>query len=242
MKYFFIGNLGAIVSVMVQAEPSPEVTLRERKKARTRLEISDVATRLFAEHGFEEVTLSQIAAAAEVSIKTIFNYFGSKEELYFDRVGEMRESVIATVVERDAGSTVLEALHALLIENMVPFRGSGWGRLDAPDQVEQLRSFFRTQERSPALRARRLMLGQELGDDLAEVLARELDRPPDDPTVLALAAMVGATFELRFDVLRKALDEGLSPRTLRRRVVAVVDEAFVRLTAAFGDVDRPRAK
>src|SRR3954465_5975723 len=76
------------------------IGLRERKKARTRLEISDVATRLFAEHGFEEVTLSQIAAAAEVSIKTIFNYFGSKEELYFDRADEMRDAVIATIAER----------------------------------------------------------------------------------------------------------------------------------------------
>jgi AcrR family transcriptional regulator len=174
-----------------------------------------------------------------VSIKTIFNYFGSKEELYFDRVGEMRASVVATIAERAAGTTVLDAMHALMTENLVPFRGSGWGRLDAPEQMEQLRGFFRTQDRSPALRARRLVLSQELGDDLARVLASELGRRPDDPAVRAFAAMLLATFELRDRVLREALAEQVSPRTLRRRVVAMVDEAFARLRAAFGDVDRP---
>src|SRR3954452_11717265 len=112
-----------------------EATLRARKKARTRLEISDVATRLFAERGFEEVTLSEIAAAAEVSIKTIFNHFGSKEELYFDRADELREAVIAAIVERDQGTTVLEGLHALLAQNVVPFPGTGWGRMDDPEQM-----------------------------------------------------------------------------------------------------------
>src|SRR4051794_16478206 len=55
--------------------------LRERKKAATRQTISDTATRLFEQHGFEQVTLSEIATAADVAPKTIWNYFGSKEEL-----------------------------------------------------------------------------------------------------------------------------------------------------------------
>src|SRR3954447_9612861 len=110
--------------------------LRERKKRRTRQEISDVATRLFFERGFEEVTLSEIAAAAEVSIKTIFNHFGSKEELYFDRADELREALVDTIVERDLGTTVLEALQALLTQNAVPFPGTGWSRMDDPVQME----------------------------------------------------------------------------------------------------------
>jgi AcrR family transcriptional regulator len=221
------------------AETSTE-TLRERKKARTRQEISDVATRLFAEHGFEEVTLSQIADAADVSIKTIFNYFGSKEELYFDRVGEMRDSLVTTVVEREAGVTVLGALRTLLTESFIPIRGSGWARLEDPVGAEQIRSFFRTQDRSPALRARRLVLSRELAEDLGDVLASELGLRRDAPTLLALNAMLSAAFELRADVLRAALAEGVSARTVRRRVVAVVGVAFDRLEAAFGDVDRAR--
>jgi AcrR family transcriptional regulator len=209
-----------------------EATLRARKKARTRLEISDVATRLFAERGFEEVTLSEIAAAAEVSIK---------EELYFDRADELREALVATIVDRDRGTTVLDALHALLTQNVVPFPGTGWSRMDDPVQMQRLRSFMATQDRSPALRARRLVIGRELGERIAGVLAAELGRRPDDPALLALAEMLTATMGLRDRVLRTALAEGVSARTVRRRVVAVVDEAFTRLRAAFGDVDRPRS-
>jgi AcrR family transcriptional regulator len=218
-----------------------EATLRARKKARTRREISDVATRLFAERGFEEVTLSEIAAAADVSIKTIFNYFGSKEELYFDRADELRDAVIATIVERDRGTTVLDALHALLTQNLVPFPGMGWSGMEDPVQLERFRSFMGTQDRSPALRARRLVIGRELGRRINEVLATELGRRPDDPALLALGEMITATFALRDRVLRAAIAEGVTARTLKRRVIAVVEEAFARLRAAFADVDRPRS-
>src|SRR4051794_37232709 len=74
----------------MQPSSSPTPTgLRAFKKARTRLAISDVATRLFVEHGFEHVTVAQIAEAAEVSTKTVFNYFTSKEELFFDRAEDV---------------------------------------------------------------------------------------------------------------------------------------------------------
>src|SRR4051812_43175414 len=99
--------------------------LREAKKARTRLAISDVATRLFAERGFERVTLAEIAEAADVSVKTIFNYFASKEDLFFDRADELIDGIVATIEQRPHGITVTEALHQLLRDNVVPFPGAG---------------------------------------------------------------------------------------------------------------------
>jgi AcrR family transcriptional regulator len=215
--------------------------LRERKKQRTRREISDVATMLFARRGFEQVTLAEIAEAAEVSVKTIFNYFGSKEELYFDRRGELRDSLIATVRERDPGTTVLEAIHALLRDNAVPFRGRGWAGFDDPEATEAFREFFAVQDRSPALQARRLTIAEELGDEVRGVLAEELGRDARDLAVVSLTAMLIAAMHLRDRTLRAALADGVSHRTLRRRVVATVDEAFARLQAAYADVDRPRA-
>src|SRR5512145_2255383 len=86
------------------------VGLRERKKAQTRRAISDAATRLFMEHGFDEVTLAEVGEAAGVSIKTIFNYFGSKEELFFDREGELRDAIVGAVAGRAPGRTITEAL------------------------------------------------------------------------------------------------------------------------------------
>src|SRR5215212_4864807 len=180
-----------ILPLVASVEGTPAAAgLRERKKLRTRTEISDVATRLFAEHGFEEVTLSQIAAAAEVSIKTIFNYFGSKEDLYFDRAEEARDALVATIVDRDAGTTVLAAVRALLTDNFVPFPGAGWAGMSDPVRAERFRAFMATQDRSPALRARRLTLTQELAERLGEVLPAELGRRPDDPTVRVFVAML----------------------------------------------------
>lgn len=214
--------------------------LRERKKRRTRQEISDVATRLFFEHGFEQVTLAQIAAAAEVSVKTIFNHFGSKEDLYFDRAQELDEGLRRTITERPPGTTILESLHALLRDNRVPLPGQGWGGLEEEQRYGLFRAFLATQDRSPALRARRLIIGEEMGRGVAAVIGSELGRDPDDPAVQALAAALVAVMNLRDRALRTAMAEGVRPPALRDRVVAVVDEAFARLAKAFGDIDRAR--
>src|ERR1700678_2800846 len=62
--------------------------LRERNKQKMRTAISNVATRLFIERGFDNVTVAEIAEAASVSTMTVFNYFQRKEDLFFDREGE----------------------------------------------------------------------------------------------------------------------------------------------------------
>ncbi len=105
--------------------PSPP-GLRERKKAATRRAISDVATRLFMERGFDAVTMAEVADAAGVSVKTIFNYFGSKEDLYLDRDAELRAHLLQAVTGRGPGVTITAALGALLAENRIP-DGRGWG-------------------------------------------------------------------------------------------------------------------
>jgi AcrR family transcriptional regulator len=223
----------------VSTDASGPDGLRERKKRRTRQEISDVATRLFAEHGFERVTLSQIAEAADVSVKTIFNHFGSKEDLYFDRADELRASLVATIAGRPAGTTVLGALRALLVDNLVPFPGVGWRGLEEPTRYEEFRRFMATQDASPALRARRLTLSQELAGPLAEALAAALRPGTPEAAIRTLAAMLVAALLLRDGALRAAVAAGAPPRAVRRRVTAEVEEAFGRLEVAFGDLDEP---
>jgi AcrR family transcriptional regulator len=215
--------------------------LRERKKRRTRLEISDVATRLFAKHGFEAVTLAQIADSADVSVKTIFNHFGSKEELYFDRADDLRDALIDTVCTRPAGTTALDALHGLMAENLVPFPGTGWDALDDPRAARHLRAFFAVEDRSPALKARRLMLTEDFATELRQALAGDLQRDAEDPALLMLVASLSAAMSVRNDILRGALAEQVSADEVRRRVLTVVDEGFARLRSAFADVDRVRS-
>jgi AcrR family transcriptional regulator len=221
-------------------DPTPP-GLRERKRLRTRQEISDVATRLFVTRGFEQVTLAEIAEAAEVSVKTIFNHFGSKEELFFDRIDEVQTRFESTIADRPAGETVLGALRGLLTEHLVPIGDlPPWRALEIPERYAMFRGFMEAQERSPALRARRALIGDETEERLRAVIAREVGRDAGDPAVRALVTMIGAALGLRDKTLRAAVLEQLPADEVRRRVLAVVDESFGRLATAFADVDRPR--
>src|SRR3954469_24816594 len=92
--------IGCKLSVMEHSATEPVQGLREANKARTRLAISDVATRMFIERGFENVTVAEIAAAAQVSVKTVFNYFATKEDLFFDRAPAILDAYIRAVKER----------------------------------------------------------------------------------------------------------------------------------------------
>jgi len=205
--------------------------LRESNKARTRLAISDVATRLFIERGFEHVTVAEIAEAAQVSVKTVFNYFSSKEDLFFDRIDDVRDVLLDAVRARPDGTGALEALRAILADRLVPFDPAGWRSLRDPDRYEQFRSFLATEHAAPALRARRLVVAEQWTDAFAELFEAELRSAPRDARVLA--ALVTGLMGLRERELSAAMLERASPRTVERRVRAVVDEGFARLAQAY---------
>jgi AcrR family transcriptional regulator len=205
--------------------------LRESNKARTRLSISDVATRLFVERGFENVTVAEIAEAAQVSVKTVFNYFSSKEELFFDRADDVRDVLLDAVRGRPTGTGALEALRAVVADRLVPFDPTGWRSLRDPDRYEQFRSFVAAEHAAPALRARRLVIAEQWTDAFAELFETELGSARD---ARVLAALVIGIMGARERELSAAMLERASPRTVERRVRAVVDEGFARLGRAYG--------
>ncbi|MFI6107886.1 TetR/AcrR family transcriptional regulator [Streptomyces sp. NPDC051310] len=84
--------------------------LRERKKRQTRQHISDVATGLFLERGFDAVTIAEIARAADVSVNTVYNYFPAKEDLFLDRGKGIVDRVARWVRGRRAGESAAEAV------------------------------------------------------------------------------------------------------------------------------------
>jgi AcrR family transcriptional regulator len=222
----------------VNTSGATPIGLRERNKARTRLAISDVATRLFIEHGFENVTVAQVADAAQVSVKTVFNYFSSKEELFFDRADDVLAEIVRAVLERPQGATALGALHRLFADRCVPFV-AGWGQLRDRERYAYFRSFIVAEHAAPALRARRLVIAESWRDRLAAVFVDELGIA--ELSARAMAAMVIAAMTLRERELSAAMLERASARQVERRVRAVVDEAFDRIARAFEDIDRPRA-
>ncbi len=132
--------------------------LRETKKLATRQEIADRAMQLFAERGFDHVTVAEVAAAAGVSEKTVFNYFPTKEDLFFDEVPQREAALVDAVRGRKPGESVLGAVRRL--------QAAECPRLCSPGFAV----FARIIEESHALQAREL----EVMARFAQVLAAEI--------------------------------------------------------------------
>jgi AcrR family transcriptional regulator len=94
------------------AEP---IGLRERKKARTRQLIADTAARLFAEHGYEHVAVSDVAREAEVADQTVYNHFGSKEALVTDQDERMRNRLCELIRARRPGTGAAAAVREFIL-------------------------------------------------------------------------------------------------------------------------------
>jgi AcrR family transcriptional regulator len=142
------------------AAPEPE-GLRARKKRLTREAIFAAADRLFAERGFENVTVAEIADAANVSVKTVFTYVNAKEELIF-RHQTVLDAVVQAVASRRLGQTPLVAAAQALL-----------AAVNETDENLSLESFQRMVASGPAARSRARALWEETEIKLAEVLLAE---------------------------------------------------------------------
>ena len=135
--------------------------LRARKKRLTREAIFAAADRLFAQRGFENVTVAEIADAANVSVKTVFTYVNAKEELIF-RQQTVLDAVVRAVASRRLGQTPLVAAAQALL-----------AAVNETDQNLSLGSFQRMVASGPAARSRVRALWDETETRLAEVLGAE---------------------------------------------------------------------
>jgi AcrR family transcriptional regulator len=195
-----------------------EPGLRERKKAKTRLSISEIATKMFIERGFDAVTVAEVAAAADVSVATIFNYFETKEDLFFDREGDVIAAHSRAVRERKAGESIPAALRRAFragIDVTLPrllSRGGG--------------SFLRTIEGSSALRARARFALDKTEAALAETIAEETGAGKGDLTPRAVAAMIVSIERMLIEDARAAALRGDTIGAAKRRLSRSCDRAF----------------
>ncbi|MGB9185036.1 MAG: TetR family transcriptional regulator [Solirubrobacteraceae bacterium] len=169
------------------APPAPAVPLglRERKKQRTGRQIADTARRLFAERGFEHVTVAEIARVAEVSEGTVFNYFPSKEDLVYERMEVFEQELLKAVRERGDGESLVAAFRRFILTPR------GFIASTDPSAAQQLRAITQVIAQSPALLAREQQILDRYTHALASVIAEERGQPADDvePQVMANALL-----------------------------------------------------
>ncbi|WP_433323271.1 TetR/AcrR family transcriptional regulator [Spirillospora sp. CA-294931] len=211
-----------------EVAPEPELGLRERKKRATRRRISDIATGLFTMRGFDNVTIADVARAADVSVNTVFNYFGTKEDLFFDRQDELVEGVAGELRRRRPGESVVALFRRRFIEsldeNAYP---TGFH--------EGSEIWAKTVMDSAALMAKQEEFGRSSRRRLAEALAEETGADPDDITPRVVAAMVhAAQWELVGDIVGRKM-AGQTLHEMRDTVYANAHRVFDLLERGIGD-------
>ncbi|MFB8003923.1 TetR/AcrR family transcriptional regulator [Nocardia sp. NPDC056000] len=180
-----------------------EVGLRARKKLETRQQIVGVATELFAERGFDDVTVAEIARAAGVSEKTVFNYFGTKEDLIFGGLDDFSADLLLVVRDRAAGVSPFEAFGDFVV------RPRGLLNAEDPQAMERLAVIARIIGSSAALQARQRQLFEASADRLATLLADDADR--DVAAAVVANAMVGVLRAMQGYLHRAVLDGRRGP-------------------------------
>jgi len=165
--------------------------LREQKKRETRRLLAEVATRLFAEHGFDEVKVADIAAAANVSEKTVFNYFPTKEDLVLDGRAEVEAELVRALRERAPDEPVLATVrrHTLAVAERMSSLPAG-----------RRAAFRKVVQTAPSVHARMRQMSLETETQLAQILLEQTGAAAGDPLPRIVASVIGVLTRLAFGV------------------------------------------
>jgi len=201
--------------------------LRETKKLRMRQEIADKAMALFAKRGFDKVTVAEVAEAAGISEKTVFNYFPTKEDLFYDEVPQRSAAMVEAVRNRRPGESIAAALERLQSRNC--------DRLCSPGFA----TFARIIEESPALQAKELEIMARYTEALTGAIAEELGVHELDARVAA-----NVLVSVQWQHFRNARGHALAGRhgpAAARRLRAELKRAYRLLEHGLGQLEEAGA-
>jgi AcrR family transcriptional regulator len=191
--------------------------LRDRKKARTRDAIANAAISLFLAHGFDQVSVSDIAAAAEVSKPTLFRYFATKEDLVLHRFADHNGEAARVVCDRQPGVSPVTALHRHFragLDRCEPVTGLN----DHPEVVAFHRLVFST----PSLAGRLTQYMLEDEEALAGALGPGIEGRLRAAQVLAVQRVLARANWQK-------IADGRTARDVHPEAVADADQAFAHL-------------
>lgn len=199
--------------------------LRERKKAMTRVALEDAALELFTRKGFDHTTVDEIADACNVSRRTFFRYFASKEDILSGDKEGHDEEMFRLIAARPADEPALESLRATLLALAADLEA------DRSRMVAKVRIINET----PSLRSAGLEHEQGTIDLVVEALARRSEAPVDDEARFRLRLVTQAAI----GALRAAIDRWVA-NGAKEDLGGVAIEALDALAAGFGRAPSPR--
>jgi AcrR family transcriptional regulator len=201
--------------------------LRERKKQQTRQLIAETALRLFTERGFENVRVAEIARAADVAEKTVYNYFPTKEDLVYSRLESFEAELLDAIRSRGRGESILIAFER--------FVTAPRGLLAAKEGAEQLRAVTTMIASSPALLAREQQIFERFTEALARLLAQETGARAGDVEPWVIANSLIGIHRSLIDYVRRRTLEGATAPEVGREVRREAKQAFARLERGLAD-------
>jgi len=195
---------------------------RTRKRLATRQAISDAATCLFMERGFDRVTIDEIAEAADVGRMTVFNHFPRKEDMFFDREQEAHDVAFEAIRSRSPGTSPIGALSEL-------------AHRMADQREPDTQAFVETAQASEALKARARQMRDDFIRALAVVLAEAVDRPSDDADAYLAAALITSAWSTAFVRSHAKMSETGDVHAAKGTFLALVDRGVRGTHAALYD-------
>ncbi len=207
--------------------PEPDlrqhVGLRERKKRLTRQQLSDTATEMFLERGFDAVRVSEIAEVCGVSEKTVFNYFPTKESLILDRLESTMACLRTGLTE--PGVPPVEAALRILDSELGAMTSWLAAQQDPVKAGAAIRRFGALIRATPSLRAYQSDMMDQFVTVAAEILAERAGTSADDPEPQIAATALLGLWRIQFQALSRYLDGSRTPAEVHQAVTADVRRA-----------------
>ena len=209
--------------------------LREQKKDQTRQHIADTAWQLFADRGFGSVSVAEIAREARVSEATAFNYFRTKEDMFFFRLEVTGSRLIDAVGARPAGEPVLSAVRRHLLSTSGELARAAAGDSEA---LARLRTVNRVIAASPALLARERQAMARTSDALAGLIIAEAGQDADPVGAHVVANALTGVQAALIGHVRQLVLAGIDPAEIVADLRRATTRTFGLLEHGFGDYAR----
>ena len=197
--------------------------LRERKKRLMRQQLSDTATQMFLEQGFDAVRVTDIAEACGVSEKTVFNYFPTKESLILDRLESTMASLRTGLA--DPGVPPVQAALRILDRELADMTSWLAAQDDPVRAGAMIQRFGTLIQATPSLRAHQSDMMDQFVAVAAAILAERATMTPDDPEPQIAATALLGLWRIQFQALSKHLNGTRTPAQVHQAVTADVRRA-----------------